>query len=114
MDNTKSISFGVVVFLLHTIINTHLSKEIIQWIPSQYKRLLLLLCVWLVPIIGISLAYKTLNLDWFKQRRKKDLSGHSFTSGAFLEMDSILNLGHKHVIAERQKENIELKEGGDV
>jgi len=114
MDNTQLISAGAVIVLLHIIINIHLSKEILQWMPSPIKRILLLACVWLVPFIGIVFTYKTLNLDWFEKNSKKTSSGQNHVSGAFLEIDSIFNPSQKYVIAEQQKENIEQKEDGKM
>lgn len=114
MDNTKLLSVGAVIVLLHLLINAHLSKEIYQWEPSLKKRVLLLVCLWLMPLIGIAIAYKSLGLDWFNYKKKSTASGQSSMGGAFLEVDAIFNPGQKHVIEAKQKEIIEKKEDGEM
>jgi len=114
MDNTKLLTVGSVIVLLHILMNAHISKEIHQWVPSLQKRLVLFLCVWFIPFIGVAIAYKTLDLDWFKQKSKNSSSGQSSIGGAFLEVDAIFNPGQKHVIEAQQKEIIEKREDGDM
>ena len=109
MDN-----IGVLIVVLHTLVNAHISKEIHQWVPSLQKRLALLLCVWFIPFLGIAIAYKTLNLDWFKQKSKNSSLGQSAMGGAFLEVDAIFNPGKKYMIEAQQKETIEKREDGDM
>ena len=105
---------GSVIVLLHIFINAHISKEIHHWVPSIQKRLFLFLCVWFIPFVGIAITYKTLDLDWFKQKSKNSSSGQSSIGGAFLEVDAIFNPGQKHVIEAQQKEVIEKREDGDM
>ena len=114
MDNTKLLAFGVLIVVLHTLVNVHISREIHQWVPSLQKRLALLLCVWFIPFLGIAIAYKTLNLDWFKQKSKNSSSGQSTMGGAFLEVDAIFNPGKKYMIEAQKKETIEKREDGDM
>ena len=114
MDDTKLLPLIAAIVLLHILFNAVLSKEIHQWVPSLQKRIILFICVWFIPIIGIAIAYKTLNLDWFKKKNKNSVSGQSSMGGAFLEVDAIFNPGQKHVIEEKQKEIIEKKEDGEM
>lgn len=114
MDDVKLFSLGAAIALLHILINAHISKEIHQWVPSLRKRIILFICVWFIPFIGITLAYKALDLDWFKKKGTKSSSGQSAIGGAVLEVDSIFNPGQKHVIEEKQKEIIEKKEDGEM
>ena len=114
MDSTKLLTVASVIVVLHVFVNAHISKEIYYWVPSLQQRLVLFLCVWFIPFLGVTIAYKTLNLDWFKQKSKKSSSGQSSTGGVFLEVDSIFNPGQRHVIEAQQKETIEQREGGDM
>lgn len=114
MDNTKLLTIGSVIVLLHILMNAHISKEINQWVPSLQKRLVLFLCVWFIPFVGIAIAYKTLDLDWFKQKNKSTSSGTGSMGGAFLEIDAIFNPSQKHVAEAKQKEVIEKKEDGEM
>ncbi|WP_064435825.1 MULTISPECIES: hypothetical protein [Pseudoalteromonas] len=114
MDHTKLLALGSIIAVFHILVNAHISKEIHQWVPSLQKRLVLFLCVWFIPVIGIAVAYKTLNLDWFKKKNKSTVSGQSSVSGAFLEVDAIFNPGKKHVVEAQQKEVIEKKEDGEM
>jgi len=114
VENIKLLTVGSVIVLLHVLMNVHISKEIHQWVPSLQKRVVMFLCVWFIPFIGGAIAYKTLDLDWFKRKSKKSSSGQSSIGGAFLEVDSIFNPGQKHVIAAQQKETIEKREDGDM
>lgn len=114
MDNTTLLTVGAVILLLHILMNAHISKEIYHWVPSIQKRLVLFFCVWFVPFVGIAIAYKILDLDWFMQKSKNASSGQSSIGGAILEVDAIFNPGQKHVIAAQQKEVIEKREDGDM
>lgn len=114
MDDTKLFSMGAAVVLLHILINGFISKEIHQWVPSIQKRIALFICVWFVPFIGVAIAYKVLDLGWFKQKSKKSAAGQNVVGGAFLEVDAIFNPGQKHVIAASQKEVIEQNENGEM
>jgi len=105
---------GTLIIVLHILVNAHISKEIHQWVPSLQKRLVLFLCVWFIPFIGITVAYKTLNLNWFKKKHKSTVSSQSSMSGAFLEVDAIFNPGKKYVAEAQKKEVIEKKEDGDM
>ena len=100
---------AAVIALLHILINAHISKEIHQWVPSLRKRMILFICVWFIPFVGVTIAYKALDLDWLKKKSTKSISGQSAIGGAFLEVDSIFNPGQKHVIEAKQKEFIEKK-----
>ena len=66
--------------------------------------------VWLIPFLGAIIAYKSLNLDWFKRRKKNATNEQSNMSGALLEIDSIFNPGQRHVIEQKQKEHMEQTE----
>ena len=114
MDNTKLLTLGFIIIVLHILVNAHISKEIHEWVPSLQKRLALFLGVWFIPFIGISVAYKTLNLNWFKKKNKSTVSSQSSMSGAFLEVDAIFNPGKKYVAEAQKKEVIEKKEDGDM
>lgn len=114
MDNTKLLTMGTIIIVFHILVNAHISKEIHQWVPSLQKRIALHLCVWFIPFIGISVAYKTLNLNWFKKKNKSTVSSQSSMSGAFLEVDAIFNPGKKYVAEAQKKEVIEKKEDGDM
>jgi hypothetical protein len=114
MDNIKLLTVGSIIVLLHILVNVHISKEIHQWLPSFQKRLVLFFCVWFIPFLGVAITYKTLNLDWFKQKNKNSSSGQSSISGAFLEVDAIFNPGRKYVIEAQQKETIEKREDGEM
>jgi len=114
MDNTKLLTIGTLIIVLHILVNAHISKEIHQWVPSLQKRLVLFLCVWFIPFIGIAVAYKTLGLKWFKKKNKITVSSQSSMSGAFLEVDAIFNPGKKYVVEAQKKEVIEKKEDGDM
>jgi hypothetical protein len=114
MDNTTLLSVGSVIVLLHILMNAHISKEIYQWVPSLQKRLVLFLCVWFIPFVGVAIAYKTLDLDWFKQKNKITSSGQGSVGGAFLEIDAIFNPSQKHVAEAKQKQVIEKKEDGEM
>lgn len=114
MDDFTLLPVGAVIVLLHILINAHLSKEIYQWEPSLPKRVTLLICVWFLPIIGVAIAYKSLDLSWFKHKNKNAASGQSTMGGAFLEVDAIFNPGQKHVMEAKQKETIEKKENGEM
>jgi len=94
--------------------NAHISKEINQWVPSFQRRIALLLCVWFIPFVGIVIAYKSLDLDWFKEKSKSASSGQISMGGAFLEIDAIFNPSQKHVAEAKQKEVIEKKEDGEM
>jgi hypothetical protein len=114
MDVTKLLPVIAAVVLLHILLNALLSKEILQWVPSIQKRIILFICVWFIPFVGIIITYKSLDLDWLKKKSKKSASGQSSIGGAFLEVDSIFNPGQKHVVEAKQKEVIEKKEEGDM
>jgi hypothetical protein len=114
MENTKLLAVGAIFFVFHILVNAHISKEIHQWVPSLQKRFALYICVWFIPLIGITVAYKTLNLNWFKQKNKSAISAQSSVSGAFLEVDAIFNPGKKYVVEAQQKEVIEKKEDGEM
>jgi len=105
---------GTLIIVLHILVNAHISKEIHQWVPSLQKRLVLFLCVWFIPFIGITVAYKTLGLNWFKKKNKSTVSSQSSMNGAFLEVDAIFNPGKKYVAEAQKKEVIEKKEDGDM
>ena len=96
--------------LVYVFTNVILSKEILLWEPSKYKQLLLLLTVWLFPFVGAAMAYKHLNLEWFKDRKQKISSASTNLSAGLLEIDAIFNPGQRHVVEQKQKEHIELKE----
>lgn len=113
MDNAKLLPFIAAIALLHILLNSLLSKEIHQWEPSLHTRIILFICVWFIPFIGIIIAYKTLNLDWFK-KNKNSASGQSSIGGALLEADAIFNPGQRHVMEAKQKEIIEKKEDGEI
>jgi hypothetical protein len=114
MDNTKLLTVGTIIIVLHILVSAHISKDIHQWIPSLHKRIALFLCVWFIPFIGIAVAYKTLGLNWFKKKNKSTVSSQSSMSGAFLEVDAIFNPGKKYVAEAQKKEVIEKKEDGDM
>jgi hypothetical protein len=114
MVNSKFLAVGSIIVLLHVLVNAHISKEIQQWVPSFKKRLVLLLCVWFFPFFGAAIAYKTLNLDWFKQKSKNASSGQSSMGGAFMEVDAMFNPGKKYMIEAQQQITIEKKEDGDM
>ena len=116
MENTKLLTLGVIIIVLHILVNAHISKEIHEWVPSLQKRLALFLGVWFIPFIGITCAYKILDLNWFKKtvKSKSSVSGQSSMSGAFLEVDAIFNPGKKYVVEAQKKEVIERKEDGEM
>jgi len=114
MEDIKLLTVGAIAILLHLIVNVHLSKDILLWVPSLRKRILLLAIVWFIPVVGATVAYRSLNLSWFKKTSKKSGCEQSMTSGAFLEVDAIFNPGQRHVIEAKQKEHVELKEEGDM
>ena len=72
-----------------------------------------MLILWLVPFLGAVIVNKHLGLDWFKKKNKKSDGEQGIATG-LLEFDTIFNPGKKHVIEERQKEHIELKEDGQL
>ena len=102
----------ITLVLAYVFFNAILSKEILLWEPSLLKRILLILVVWLLPFLGAFIAYKSLNLTWFKDRKKSGSNAQSNISGALLEIDSIFNPGQKHVV--EQKENVELTENAEL
>jgi flagellar biosynthesis/type III secretory pathway M-ring protein FliF/YscJ len=101
---------AVAIALFHFSISIVLTKELLMWEPNLSIRVFLILVVWLVPFIGALIVYKNLGLSWFKGRKKSAVNAQSNMSGALLEIDSIFNPGQKHVIEQRQKEHIELRE----
>lgn len=114
MDVTKLLPVIAAVVLLHILVNALLSKEILQWVPSIQKRIILFICVWFIPFIGIIIAYKALDLDWFRKKNKQSASGQGAIGGALLEVDAIFNPGQKHVVEAKQKEVIEKTEEGEM
>jgi len=114
MDNTKLLTVGTIIIVLHILVSAHISKDIHEWVPSLKKRLVLFLCVWFIPFIGIVVAYKILGLNWFTKESKSTVSSQSSMSGAFLEVDAIFNPGKKYVAEAQKKEVIEKKEDGDM
>ena len=105
------IFYGSILFILpHIFINSLLSKELYLWEPSLRKRILLILVVWLFPVLGAIIAYKSLDLDWFSSTKKSSSNAQSNLSGGLLELDAIFNPGARHVIEQKQKEHMEQTE----
>jgi hypothetical protein len=103
----------LLTILLYLFINTLLSKEVLLWEPSKGKRILLVLIIWFVPFLGAVIAYKDLDLDWFKKKSQKPVGEQGIASG-LLELGAIFNPGQKHVIEARKKEHVELSEDGQL
>ncbi|WP_448564502.1 hypothetical protein [Thalassotalea ganghwensis] len=114
IGNEALLSVVAVIAVCHLLINAHLSKEIYHWVPLLKQRLTLLLCLWLIPLIGIVFVYKYLDLAWFKPKSVRSSSEQQNVGSAFLEVDAIFNPGQKHVLEAQQKEIIEEKEDGSV
>jgi len=106
----KLLLASVLIVLLYVFINGVISKEIFLWEPLLGKRILLTVVVWLIPFLGAIIAYKILNLNWFKNRKKNVTNEQSNISGALLEVDSIFNPGQRHVIEQKQKKHSEQTE----
>lgn len=106
-------SFIAIVIMLHFIINLVLSKEIIDWVPSLNKKLLLAGLLWCIPFAGAIFVYTRLGLRWFRPSKKSSAGGSSVSTG-LLEIDAIFNPGTKYVIEARQKERTERKKEGEM
>lgn len=91
--------------LLLLVLNILASREIYCWTPSTKKQFALHVLVWLLPIIGLYLAYKLGGVDWFK--RDKNNGGSSVIAGGFMEADTVFNPGMRHRIevVEKQQTN---------
>ena len=99
-----------IAVLIHCGLGLFVSREILFWthFSSPYKIFLTLL-VWFIPGIGVITVYRLLRLSWFK----KSTGENSVTGGVFLEMDSFVNSGAKHLIEMREKEVAEHVEDGE-
>tara|TARA_B100000315_G_C14368702_1_gene491923 strand:+ start:434 stop:817 length:384 start_codon:yes stop_codon:yes gene_type:complete len=112
IDSTKYITFFIVVIFIHVVVNVVFSKLILDWKPTGMKRIYMLATVWLIPVLGIFIIYKRLNLNWFSSE-----DGSKRTAGvsiSFLEMDAIFNPGSKHVVEEQQREKTEVRKEGEL
>ena len=106
----KILYIGVLLVLFYIFVNALLSKEIMQWEPSAKMRIILMVVVWLVPFVGAFFAYKSLGLDWFQRKKLSETNAQSNMSGALLEIDSIFNPGQRHVVEQKQKEQVQREE----
>jgi len=113
MDIQIILLIGIFTILPYLYINVYISEEVLLWEPSLGKRVLLMLILWFIPFLGAVIVNKHLGLDWFKKKNKKSDGEQGIATG-LLEFDTIFNPGKKHVIEERQKEHIELKEDGQL
>jgi len=112
IDSTKFITFFIVVIFIHVMVNVVFSKLILDWEPTSAKRIYMLATVWLIPVFGVFIIYKMLNLNWFRNE-----DGSKRTAGvaiSFLEMDAIFNPGSKHVVEEQQREKMEVRKEGEL
>ena len=114
MDIQVKLIVIAIIVLCYLFLNAILSKEIMMWEPSIFKRFSLLLVVWLIPFIGAVAAYRHLDLSWFKKANKTSNSAQNVIGGALLEVDTIFNPGQRHVIEAKMKEHVELSEDGQL
>jgi hypothetical protein len=75
------------------------------------KRFKLFALTWLIPIVGVVVVYKTLELNWF--RNEDGSKGGGMTTTSFLEMDAIFNPGSRHVLEEKQREKMQTRKDGE-
>ena len=113
MENLKLFQIGGIFVLIHFTINIVLTKDILDWVPSLQKRILMIAFVWCFPLLGALFTYKDLNLAWFKKVDKKS-AGNASISGGLLGIDSFVNPGAKYLAELMQKEQVEESEQGEL
>jgi hypothetical protein len=112
MDQQSLITLGVFLGLVLAFINAMLTKEVLMWIPSRRKQALLIVLVWVVPLIGAVIVYRSAELTWF-QKSKDDPGGGSSVAGGLLGLDSFFNPGARHTLETMQAEHVEVSESGE-
>lgn len=115
MENPQFYAFAGLFILLLVLLNSLITRDIHNWIPSIQKRVGLFLLVWLLPVLGFLLANKIGKLGWFK--RESPQGGQSVIGRGFMEADSVLNPGVRHQIEMMDKQQSEIhyedKQAGD-
>jgi hypothetical protein len=94
------------------IFNARLSYEIIAWVPGSIaKKSGLLLFLWLVPIVGFAVLYRTYDPHWFRTD-----SNHSSGGGlgaGLVELDMMFNPGAQHLMKAKQAQQTEMQQDGE-
>ena len=103
----------IAAFLLfiHVVIAVMFSKIILDEELLLARRFKLFALTWIIPIVGVVVVYKALELNWF--RNEDGSKGGTMTSTSFLEIDAIFYPGSRHVLEEKQREKIETRKEGE-
>jgi hypothetical protein len=111
MENQSLTNLGMFVALVLVLVNAIITKDIVMWVPSLGKRIVLILGVWLLPLIGAVIAYFSAELTWFRKSSNTS-DGPGSIAGGLLGLDSFFNPGSRHTLETVQKEHVEERESG--
>lgn len=113
MVNRLTVSFLVLLFLVHLYVNIRLSADIVGWVPDARKRNALLALVWLLPLVGALYVYRRLALSWFTPESGGSDS-QSVVGAGLLGLDAIFNPGARHIAEAHKKGEITIKAEGEM
>jgi len=112
MDSAKFLTIGILILVLLIVVNSVLTKIIIEWEPTFKKRALMLILLWVIPFLGAAMIYKQLDVGWFK--KEPGYKSGSAVSAGFLEIDAIFNPGSKHQVEAMQETKLEVRKEGET
>jgi len=112
MDSAKFLTIGILILVLLIVVNSVLTKIIIEWEPTFKKRALMLILLWVIPFLGAAMIYKQLDVGWFK--KEPGYKSSSAVSAGFLEIDAIFNPGSKHQVEAMQETKLEVRKEGET
>lgn len=112
MDNAKLATYLFLIFVLCLGVNLVFTKVVFDWEPTVGRRFFLLCLIWFLPVLGVAIVYKILDLGWFKRDAGYKSSGA--VSAGLLEIDAIFNPGSKHQIEATEKTKLEVRKEGEL
>ncbi len=102
---------GLLALGLWLILNLRLSWEVIAWTPDAWRNKAgKLALLWLLPVLGFTVLYRRLSLDWFKSRPRET---HDVIGDGLLEIDAFFNPGARHLMHAKQSQQTEMQQDGE-
>lgn len=112
MDNPTFITIAVLLVIFHIIVNAVFSKLIFEREPGLRARVGKLALLWFIPIIGVVIVYRVLNLGWFA--KEPGYRNSSSVAMGLVEMDAIFNPGSRHVAEVKQEIKKQVQKSGEM